>query len=204
VATTALLAALDDSQRTAVSFAFNDDAQRVRWSNFPTDGFQRAGIRMGDLSPTQRAAVFAVLEATLSAQGYQQAQAIVAANIDSEPIDLAFGPGEDGVVLQPEGIVAAELSAEQQTALLHLIRTRIGIINDTAAAKRMAEIQANLAKTYFAWSGSTTNGSAAYWRIQGPTLVIEYAPQQQGGSAINHIHAMYRDPTNDYGVKLVG
>jgi hypothetical protein len=33
--------------------------------------------------------------------------------------------------------------------------------------------------------------------------VIEYAPQQQGGSAINHIHAIYRDPTNDNDVKLV-
>jgi hypothetical protein len=71
-AATALLATLDDAQRSAVSFAFHDDAQRVRWSNFPTDGFQRAGIRMGDLSPTQRDTVFAVLEATLSAQGYQQ------------------------------------------------------------------------------------------------------------------------------------
>ena len=39
--------------------------------------------------------------------------------------------------------------------VLALIRTRIGIINDTAA-KRMAEIQANLARTYFAWSGPTT------------------------------------------------
>ena len=68
----------------------------------------------------------------------------------------------------------------------------------------MAEIQANLAQTSFARSGPATNGSAAYWCIQDPTLVIEYAPQQQGGSAINHIHAICRDPTNEYGIKLVG
>ncbi len=53
-------------------------------------------------------------------------------------------------------------------------------------------------ETYFAWSGPTTNGSAAYFRIQGPTLVIEYAPQ--GG--VDHIHTIYRDPTNDYGAKF--
>ena len=41
-------------------------------------------------------------------------------------------------------------------------------------------------------------GSAAYFRIQGPTLVIEYAPQ--GG--VDHIHTIYRDPTNDYGAKI--
>ena len=59
-------------------------------------------------------------------------------------------------------------------------------------------VKANLPQTYFAWSGPTTNGSAAYFRIQGPTLVIEYAPQ--GG--VDHIHTIYRDPTNDYGAKL--
>jgi Protein of unknown function (DUF3500) len=40
----------------------------------------------------------------------------------------------------------------------------------------------------------------AYFRIQGPTLVIEYAPQK----TVDHIHTIYRDPTNDYGAKLVG
>ena len=64
----------------------------------------------------------------------------------------------------------------------------------------MAEIHANLPKTYFAWSGATTNGGLAYYRIQGPTLVIEYAPQQ---GDVDHIHTIYRDPTNDYGAKLV-
>jgi hypothetical protein len=34
--------------------------------------------------------------------------------------------------------------------------------------------------------------------VQGPTIVIEYAPQ--GG--VDHIHTIYRDPTNDYGAKL--
>ena len=55
-------------------------------------------------------------------------------------------------------------------------------------------------KTYFAWSGATTNGGLAYYRIQGPTVVIEYAPQQ---GDLDHIHTIYRDPTNDYGAGLV-
>jgi hypothetical protein len=63
----------------------------------------------------------------------------------------------------------------------------------------MAEIRANLAQTYFAWSGPTTAGSVAYFRIQGPTLVIEFAPQ----GTVDHIHTIYRDPTNDYGRKIV-
>ena len=67
----------------------------------------------------------------------------------------------------------------------------------------MAEIEANIADTWFAWSGSTEDGKAAYFRIQGPTLVIEYAPQGMGGDPTMHIHTIYRDPTNDYGKKWV-
>ena len=63
----------------------------------------------------------------------------------------------------------------------------------------MAEIKGNLGETYFAWYGPITAGSASYWRVQGPTLYMEYSPQQMGGSAANHTHAMFRDPTNDYG-----
>jgi hypothetical protein len=44
----------------------------------------------------------------------------------------------------------------------------------------------------------------AYYRIQGPTVVIEYAPQPLGGDPTMHIHTIYRDPTNDYGKKSVG
>src|SRR5436189_3602755 len=72
VAANALLATLDDAQRIAVSFAFDDAAQRVRWSNFPTVAFPRAGLRLGDLRRDQRDAVLAVLAATLSADGYRQ------------------------------------------------------------------------------------------------------------------------------------
>ena len=71
------------------------------------------------------------------------------------------------------------------------------------AAVKMAEIEANLDETWFAWYGPTTNGEAAYYRIQGPTLFIEYSPQSMGGAAIDHIHAMFRDPTNDYGAGLI-
>ncbi len=112
--------------------------------------------------------------------------------------DLVLGPGKDGRTIQPEGIRASALSAPQQTMLLDLVREWVGIMNDAFAEPRMAEIKEKLSDTYFAWSGPTTNGSAAYFRVQGPTLVIEYAPQ--GG--VDHIHTIYRDPTNDYGAKF--
>ena len=124
----------------------------------------------------------------------QRKQAILGSVVS----DLVLGPGQDGRTIQPEGIRASALSAAQQTMLLDIVREWAGIQNDAFAQSRMAEIRTNLPDTYFAWSGPTTNGSVAYFRIQGPTLVIEYAPQR----TVDHIHTIYRDPTNDYGAKF--
>jgi hypothetical protein len=112
--------------------------------------------------------------------------------------DLVLGPGQDGRAIQPEGIRASSLTAAQQTMLWDVVREWVGMMNDAFAEPRMAELRANLGDTYFAWSGPTTNGSVAYFRVQGPTLVIEYAPQGN----VDHIHTIYRDPTNDYGAKF--
>jgi hypothetical protein len=113
--------------------------------------------------------------------------------------DLVLGPGQDGRTIQPEGVRASSLSPAQQAMLVDIVHEWAGIVTDAFAEPRMAEIRANLPQTYFAWSGPTTNGAAAYFRIQGPTLVIEYAPQ----NGVDHIHTIYRDPTNDYGAKFV-
>jgi type II secretory pathway pseudopilin PulG len=113
--------------------------------------------------------------------------------------DLVLGPGQDGRTIQPEGLRASSMNASQQAMLLGIIEEWAGIMTEGYASARMAEIKSNLPQTYFAWSGPTTNGSAAYFRVQGPTLVIEYAPQ--GG--VDHIHTIYRDPTNDYGAQFV-
>ena len=125
----------------------------------------------------------------------QRKQAILAYRVS----DLVLGPTQDGRTIQPEGIRASALSVAHQTMLLDLAREWAGIQNDAFAEPRMAELRTNLPQTYFAWSGPTTNGSPAYFRVQGPTLVIEYAPQQ---GSVDHIHTIYRDPTNDYGAKF--
>ena len=120
--------------------------------------------------------------------------------LNYEVRDLVLGPGADGKVIQPEGILASQLDARQQAMLLDVVHEWVGILNDEAATAKMAEIKANLPQTWFAWSGATKNGGLAYYRIQGPTVIIEYAPQQ---GDLDHIHTIYRDPTNDYGAKLL-
>jgi hypothetical protein len=139
---------------------------------------------------------FALLNSLSAAQ---RKQAILGYKV----ADLVLGPGQDGKTIQPEGLKASAMTEQQKTMLLDLIAEWAGIVHDSAAAARMAGIRAHLEETWFAWSGATTvdpgRNITAYYRIQGPTLVIEYAPQPLGGDPSLHVHTMYRDPTNDYG-----
>jgi hypothetical protein len=119
--------------------------------------------------------------------------------------DLVLGPGEDGKTIQPEGLKASQMNEKQRAMLLDLVSEWAAIVNESAAAARMAEIKAGINDTWFAWSGSTTavpgHNGTAYFRVQGPALVIEFSPQALGGDLTLHVHTMYRDPTNDYGKK---
>jgi hypothetical protein len=127
----------------------------------------------------------------------QQKQAL----LGYEVRNIVLGPGTDGKTIAPEGVRASTFSAAQRAMLVDLAREWIGILGDEAAAAKMKEIQSGLDETYFAWAGPTTNGKGAYFRIQGPAVLIEYAPQGSGDTNMDHIHTIYRDPTNDYAAK---
>jgi len=115
--------------------------------------------------------------------------------------DLVLGPGRDGQMIQPEGIKGADLTQKQREMLLDLASEWTGIMHEAVAKAKMEELKQHATETWFAWSGPTEKGNAAYFRIQGPTVIIEYAPQRLGGDPTKHIHTIYRDPTNEYGAK---
>ncbi len=127
----------------------------------------------------------------------QRAQAVLSYRVP----DLILGPGQDGKKIAPEGLKASAMNDNQRQLLTDLIAEWSGIINESAASTRMSELIADLNETWFAWSGPTDfepgGNITAYYRIQGPHLVIEYAPQND--EPANHVHTIYRDPTNDYG-----
>lgn len=126
----------------------------------------------------------------------QRAQAVLAERPQSE---LLLGPGRDGKKIEPEGVKGSALTAAQQAMLVDVIGAWVNIAEADAAAARMKEIKDKIGETYFAWKGPTAPGSAAYFRVQGPTVVIEYAPQ----GSTDHIHTVVRNPKDDYGAGLL-
>jgi hypothetical protein len=122
----------------------------------------------------------------------QRKQAIIAERSQSE---LLLGPGRDGKKIEPKGVKGSALTKQQQGLLLDVIGAWVNVVEPDSAAARMTAIREKIGETYFAWSGPTEKGKAAYFRVQGPAVVIEYAPQ--GGT--DHIHTVIRNPEDDYG-----
>jgi hypothetical protein len=65
------------------------------------------------------------------------------------------------------------------------------------AASMMTEIEeAGLNNLRFAWAGAQQPGQGHYYRIQGPTIIIEYDNTQNNA---NHVHSVIRDLKRDFG-----
>jgi hypothetical protein len=150
--------------------------------------------------------IFTVQRETAAAQAFMNsltnAQKSVAVR-GSRAINLLLGPGAEGTVLAPEGIRGSDLGAEQKALLLDVIRARLGFINDDDFAAKFATVEAELDDTYFGWWGPEGNPGTAYFRVTGPSLALEYAPQGLAGDTTDHAHSMYRVPGNDYGAAWI-
>lgn len=122
--------------------------------------------------------------------------------VSDQRVGLVLGPGKDGQTLQPEGLSGNEMTDTQKQALLRLIEARLDMLNADDLAVKMSEVQKHLDETYFGWWGPTAP-AAGYFRITGPTVVIEYSPEVNDGDPTNHAHNIYRDPTNEYGAAWI-
>ena len=71
------LSTLDEKQRQAVLFPFDDTAQRQRWSNFPVSFVPRGGINLKEMNTTQRSAAMALVASALSPRGFEKVQQIM-------------------------------------------------------------------------------------------------------------------------------
>jgi len=103
--------------------------------------------------------------------------------------------------LAPEGIPMSALNANQRALLTKLIDVYTGYMAADIAADRVARLKkAGEDKIVFAWAGPMERGKKHYYRVQGPTFLIEYDNTQNDA---NHIHSVWRDFSGDFGQDLL-
>jgi hypothetical protein len=84
---------------------------------------------------------------------------------------------------------------------MKVIDAYAGMMTGELAADRLARIKtAGLDNIGFAWAGPLERGQKHYYRVQGPTFLIEFDNTQNNG---NHVHSIWRDFKGDFGRDLL-
>jgi len=152
----------------------------------------KKGLRiLGDQEDTARALLMALDPA-------QRARAV----IQNVALDEIVTTNKVEITpLAPVGLTADAMTPAQRDLLLKVIETYTSKMADDIAAERMAKIRrAGVEKIGFAWAGEAERGKKHYYRIQGPTFLIEHDNSQNNG---NHIHSVWRDFNGDFGRDLL-
>ncbi|HUE86088.1 MAG TPA: DUF3500 domain-containing protein [Vicinamibacterales bacterium] len=116
---------------------------------------------------------------------------------DTAPRDMITSENREAKVLEPVGVTYAEMTPEQRRLLERVLDAYLGRVAPELAESRLAEVRkAGMDKILFGWAGTLDVGGPHYYRVQGPTFLIEYDNVQNNA---NHIHSVWRDFNGDFG-----
>jgi len=132
----------------------------------------------------------------------QQKKAIVSKEAPKDIISLAERKVDmTKATASGVGLMASDMKPEQREILLSLIEEYARRHRTELADQELRKIHvAGFDKVSFVWAGGTEVGVGHYYRIHGPTFLIEYDNTQNNA---NHIHSVWRDPANDFGEDLL-
>jgi hypothetical protein len=103
------------------------------------------------------------------------------------------------------GIPASELNEGQTKDLRRLITEYAKNLPEKVTRQRISAIRkAGFENVHFAWAGADKPGVGHYYRVQGPTFLIEFVNTQPdaAGNPANHIHCVWRDPSGDFAIPI--
>src|SRR5207344_1900380 len=128
----------------------------------------------------------------------QRTKAVIATEA---PGDILTTSKNDISPLTPGGLTADAMTGAQRDLLMKLIDVYAGFMAPDIAEERLARLKkAGVEKVGFVWAGPSERGKKHYYRVQGPTFLIEYDNTQDDG---NHIHSVWRDFNGDFGRDLL-
>jgi hypothetical protein len=128
----------------------------------------------------------------------QRAQAVVSEKAPSDILSTNLRKAEP---LRPAGLRGTKLGQKQQEILMKLLGEYASRHAPDIAAARLDRVRsAGLGNIHFAWAGGFEKGQGHYYRIEGPSFLVEYDNVQ---NSANHIHTVWRDFTSDFGADLL-
>ncbi len=113
--------------------------------------------------------------------------------------DILTGPGREASLREPQGLALAAMSEAQRNQTLTLIEAYMGNMREGLAEQELRALrQAGPENVHFAWAGATTHGTCHYYRLHGPTMLVEYDNTEP-----NHTHTVWHNPRDNFGEDLL-
>ena len=159
-----------------------------------SDGSSRDGLVTLSLEESLARKLYLALDDT------QRTKALIASEA---PADIRVPGGLHPPDSEDSGLVVSEMTTSQRAVLVSLITEYAERMPEPVAQQWLDEIKdAGMGKIRFAWAGGDDMGEPHYYRLEGPTFLIEYANTQNGGDGkpANHIHSVWRSQLNDFGL----
>jgi hypothetical protein len=117
------------------------------------------------------------------------------------PRDMITGENREAKPLDPGPIAYSDMSPAQRRLLEKVMDVYLGRVSPELAKARLEQVQkAGMDKITFGWAGTLDVGGPHYYKVQGPTFLIEYDNTQNNA---NHIHSVWRDFNGDFGRDLL-
>jgi hypothetical protein len=99
------------------------------------------------------------------------------------------------------GVLMRDLPSSGQVRVLEIVRTYLANYPSALARDALGRVErAGVGRIRFGWAGSMRPGQPQYYRLQGPTFLLEFDNSRNEGT---HIHSVWRDYQRDFGRHLL-
>ena len=132
----------------------------------------------------------------------QKKVAIIA---DKSPAEVRAAGEPQPPTDAPVGLAAEKMTGEQRSILQSLLDAYCNNLPADVAKHRQESIaKQGLGQVHFAWAGAEKSGIGHYYRLQGPTFLLEFVNTQpdSAGNPANHIHSVWRDMQGDFALPI--
>ncbi|MFZ4508421.1 MAG: DUF3500 domain-containing protein [Fimbriimonas sp.] len=120
---------------------------------------------------------------------------------ETAPPEILTGNKRKVAIESRQGLPVSQMTAAQRGLLMTLVEEHASIqLPSVARARLQALRKSPFDQVVFAWMGGRKRGEGHYYRIQGPSFLIEYDNTQNDA---NHVHAVWRDFNGDFGLDLL-
>lgn len=120
---------------------------------------------------------------------------------DKAPADIITRMDREAAMQEDKGLAFSAMTPAQQGMLNALIDEYASVQAPALARERVERLKAaGMDNIKFAWMGGAEKGQGHYYRVQGPTFLIEYDNTQNNA---NHVHTVWRDFKGDFGRDLL-